>query len=248
MRSGDVDRAIRFAVKNPGSWIGGFLNFPYRDRARIIVGLRYSDSPRVITAAQRLERLAGEVSNGALTATATGRMLLSAMVEQEALTIEIGSFLSSLAGILLVIGIGFWSWRAILVGALPNLLPIVWTLGFLGWIGETLDPVTAMVPCICLGIVVDDTIHLIHETQQFEQRGYGWRRNRAAVMMRIGWAVFSTSLILVAGLGILGWSDFRPIRSFGLFAALTIACAPLFDLFLTPALLAMTAQNPSRHK
>ena len=245
MTSGDVDRAIRFAEKYSGSWLGGFLNSPFHDRARIMIGLRHPDAPRVVAAAKRLERLVREASDEVLVATATGRMLLSAVMEQEALTVEVGSFLSSLAGILAVIGIGFSSWRTVIVAAVPNVLPIVWTLGLLGWLGESLDTVTAMVPCICLGIVVDDTIHLIHETQRFERRGYGWRRLRAAVMIRIGWAVFSTSLILVAGLAILGWSDFRPIRGFGLFAAVTIGFAPLFDLFLTPALLALTAPKPS---
>ncbi|MBF0406154.1 MAG: hypothetical protein HQM10_02285 [Candidatus Riflebacteria bacterium] len=248
MTNGDVNRAIRFAESRAESWIGSFLNIPFHDRARFIVGIRYADSPRVIETATRLEKLVESNSSGDMIATATGRMLLSSIIEKEAMDMEIGSFMSSLFGILCVIAIGFRNFRLFFVAAIPNVLPILCILGFMGWLNKSLDLVTAMIPCICMGIIVDDTIHLIYETQKFEEKGYGWRRNRVAVMLRIGWASLSTSLILVAGLGILCLSDFKPIRDLGIYSALTIGFAPIFDLFFTPALLAITASKAMSEK
>jgi len=306
---GDVEHALRLAVRAFPAWLGALLDHPFCGRARLMVGLRRSDAPGVVRAAARLERLANEAGsrpasrsfpvNGDpematssldwaerkerrilpvgttpegrsivpaepppadqhatagrevpptglpgteswFTASATGRMLVAALVENEALWLEINSFATALFGILAVIGLGFGTLRALFIGFTANFLPLVMALGTMGWLGRPLDPVTAMVPCLCLGIIVDDTIHIFHEMAAEERRGHGPQRSRAALMLRMGWAILSASLIPILGLGILCFSEFGPIRSFGLYAVLAMTYGIFFDLFLTPALLALT--------
>lgn len=172
-----------------------------------------------------------------LTASATGRMWLAAVIENDALHMEVSSFAGALAWIAALFALFFRRARDVGVAVVVNVLPIGLTLGLMGLLGVALNPVTLMVPCIGLGIVVDDTIHLIHEMRRQAARGHGPRRARAHVMLRIGWAIVSTSAILIVGMAVLGLSDFAPIREFGLFGALALAIGMLTDLGLTTALL-----------
>jgi len=244
----DVNQALRLAYNNAPQLLSAFINHPYCDRARMVIGLRVADAPRVTRAAERIEAIACKVAKDELIASATGRMLLSALIESEALGMEIQSFSTALIGILLIIGIGFGSFRMLFVGFVANFLPLVMALGTMGWLGRSLDPVTGMVPCLCLGIIVDDTIHIFHEMESEEAKGHGPTRSRAVLMFKIGWAIISASLIPILGLGILCLSNFGPIRSFGGYAVLAMFYGIFFDLFLTPALLALTRKNARKSK
>ncbi len=234
---GELDKAFRLAEGQAEELLQAFFNPPYLDRARMIVGLRSGMAPDVEAASRRLEGLLNELGSGTFTASGTGRMHLSALMENEALLLEVQSFTSSLAGILFVLLVGFRSFQALFIGFIANFLPLVAALGILGWLGVPLDPVSAMVPCICLGIIVDDTIHIIHEMGQEERKGHGPQRSRICLMLRLGWAVVSISLILILGLGILCFSDFGPIRRFGIYSVMAMTLGIFYDLFLTPSML-----------
>lgn len=235
-----VVRGLRLARSSSGSLTAAFLNHPFYSRGRLVVGLRRSDAPAVVRVAEQAQRVCNEVASGNFVATATGRMYLSAVIENQALLTEISAFATALAGILLIIGVGFGTLRALFIAFVANFLPLVMALGTMGWLGKPLDPVGAMVPCLCLGIIVDDTIHLFHEMASEERKGHGPWRSRAVLMLRLGWAIVSASLIPIVGLGILCFSSFGPIRSFGTYAVLAMSYGIFFDLFLTPALLALT--------
>ncbi|MBW1886052.1 MAG: MMPL family transporter, partial [Deltaproteobacteria bacterium] len=64
------------------------------------------------------------------------------------------------------------SLRRGLVSMVPNLLPILLTLGLMGWVGIPLDIFTLLIGCIAIGLAVDDTIHFIHGYKRYwEQHG-----------------------------------------------------------------------------
>ena len=52
--------------------------------------------------------------------------------------------------------------RGGLVSMVPNLTPIVLTMGIMGWLGISIDMFTMMIGSIAMGLAVDDTIHFIH--------------------------------------------------------------------------------------
>jgi hypothetical protein len=237
----DVERLWKLANGLVPGMLERLLNVPYYDRAHLTVALRVSDSVRVAAAAQRLEHLIMEAGGGAVTASATGRMLLSALVENQAIALQANSFGGALWVIVLLVGCGFGSVRAFGVALLANGLPILLSLGVMGWLKIPVDSATAMAPCVCVGIIVDDTIHLIHEMLVEERRGCSPGRARALVVLRLGKPVVAASGILLAGLGMLCLSEFGPIRRFGGLAVCTVIVGLLWELVLTPALLALTS-------
>jgi len=59
------------------------------------------------------------------------------------------------------------SMRGGLISMVPNITPIVLTLGLMGWLGDSLDFSTMMLGAIVLGVAVDDTIHFLHIFQRY---------------------------------------------------------------------------------
>ncbi len=46
-----------------------------------------------------------------------------------------------------------------LIAMVPNLSPVILTLGVMGWLGIPLDYVRLLIGALAIGISVDDTIH-----------------------------------------------------------------------------------------
>ena len=69
------------------------------------------------------------------------------------------SLLFAILAISILMSILFRSWKMVLVSLIPNLIPLVFTAGVMGWFGIPLKPSTLLVFSIAFGISVDDTIH-----------------------------------------------------------------------------------------
>jgi predicted RND superfamily exporter protein len=133
-----------------------------------------------------------------------------------------------------------------LIAMVPNLLPIVMMLGGMAVFEIPLDIVTVMVASVNLGIVVDDTIHVLHAFRaEREASEVGEAVLRA--VRRTGRAVVTTSIVLALGFSTLALSNFQPTAHFGALTAVTMAFALFADLLLLPALLVVGARIPGLH-
>ncbi len=130
----------------------------------------------------------------------------------------------------------FRSVRIALIGIAPNILATLSVLGIMGVLGVPLDLMTITIASIAMGIAVDDTIHYTHrytsELKQASKLDAVQRCNST-----VGFAVLFTSIIIMLGFSMLGFSDFIPSVQFGLFASLAMAMATLWNLSLLPVLL-----------
>lgn len=124
-----------------------------------------------------------------------------------------------------------------LLALVPNLLPILLTLGLMGVLGIPLDVTTLLVGGIVIGIAVDDTIHFIHHfTEEWRQRGDPREAVQAAVET-VGPALFCTTTILGAGFLVFLFGYMENTSNFGLLAAFATTTAFMADVVLAPALL-----------
>ncbi|MCB0221543.1 MAG: MMPL family transporter, partial [Chrysiogenetes bacterium] len=130
--------------------------------------------------------------------------------------------------------------RSAVVGTLamlPNIIPIVTTLGLMGILKIELDLATVMMPSIAIGLAVDDTLHFF---SAFRSRALAGDTGPEAIRWTLhfrGRAFLYTSFVLAAGFGILLLSDLRPVADFGIISCAAIASALLADLLFNPALL-----------
>ncbi len=126
-----------------------------------------------------------------------------------------------------------------LLSMIPNLMPILFTLGFMGWMGIPLDMFTLLIGSIAIGLAVDDTIHFFHNFRKYLIK-YG--TVKAAIdhtLLTAGRAMLITSVVLVLGFWLFMFASLNNLINFGLLTGMTLIVAFLADVILSPALLTL---------
>ena len=131
------------------------------------------------------------------------------------------------------------SLRMGLVSMIPNLVPIIITLGIMGWTGIIIDAFTLMIGGIALGLAVDDTIHYMHNFRRYFLSSGNVREASSLTLRTTGRALFITSVVLSAGFFIFVFGEMTNLYYFGLLTSITIMNAFLVDIFVSPALMKM---------
>ena len=147
------------------------------------------------------------------------------------------SFGLALLVILGMIGLLFRSVQAALLSLIPNVLPVLFTLGLMGWSGIPLNVATMTIAAVVFGLVVDDTIHLF--------RHYVVARETKAPVPAIresahqtGRRMAITTSVLAVGFLVLCFAQIKSIVWVGLLSAVAIVVALAADLLVLPAVLA----------
>jgi predicted RND superfamily exporter protein len=187
-----------------------------------------------------------EVLGDAATVTLTGGLVLSGRSFFAMIRSMANSYVIALLVVTPLMILMLGSLRGGLLSMIPNVTPIVLTLGLMGWLGVPIDFSTMMSGAIVLGIAVDDTIHFAHNFQRFYARG-----DDAAVAVRrsldtAGRAMLFTSIVLAAGFLIYAFATLENLFNLGVFTAFAIATAFLADILVAPALMVLFQRKP-RH-
>jgi uncharacterized protein len=148
------------------------------------------------------------------------------------------SLLFAIIGIAILMAILFRSWRMVLVSLLPNLIPLVFTGGIMGWFGIPLKPSTLLVFSIAFGISVDDTIHFLAKyRQELKANPYDLKACVLRAIHEAGLGMFYTSIVLFCGFSVFTLSEFGGTQALGLLISLTLLVAMITNLVVLPALL-----------
>ncbi|MCP4173178.1 MAG: MMPL family transporter [Fuerstiella sp.] len=138
--------------------------------------------------------------------------------------------------IFLLISALFRSLRIGLISAVPNMFPLIMTLGYMNLRGYELTAGNVIVFAISLGIAVDDTIHFLARYRD-QRKLLSSEQAVQEALSSSGRAIVLTSVLVVSGLSILVFSDFVPTRRFAELTAVTMCAALPGDVILLPALL-----------
>ena len=147
------------------------------------------------------------------------------------------SLMVALLVIVVSLGFVFRSIKMAVAGVLSNVLPLLLTLGFYGSNEFELDPGTAVIFTIALGIAVDDTIHLLARYREELRKTTDIREAIITSVTHSAGAIVLTSVILSAGFLVISLSTFPANRTFGLLGSAIIFLALIADLIFTPAAL-----------
>ena len=135
-----------------------------------------------------------------------------------------------------MMGFGLRSTRIGFLSMVPNLLPL---LAVVGWVGGTwprADSDFLIVCLLALGIGVDDTIHFLMrfriECERTEDRDEALRRTFDFA----GRAIVMTTVILVAGFLPFAFSGYFTIKTLGTLLPSCLVVALLADLLMVPAM------------
>lgn len=151
----------------------------------------------------------------------------------------------SMSVLFVIFWIAFRSFRLAWIAMLPNLVPCIVVYGALALAGRPLSLSTAMISSVLLGLIVDDTIHLMHRYRERRAAGDGSRAAVEHILEHSGRAVMITSVTLCFGFSLTMFGRLSTTFEFGGLAAATIAIAAVADLILLPAILLRSERAPA---
>ena len=129
--------------------------------------------------------------------------------------------------------------RVGLISMLPNLAPIIITLGVMGGMDIYLTGATLLTGSIAIGLVVDDTIHFMHNFQRYFARYGNSEKAIRLTLESTGQAIFFTSTILSSAFFIFMLNEVLEWAHFGFITGFCIIVALFADIFLAPALVTL---------
>lgn len=174
----------------------------------------------------------------------TGPQVMFTFIAQRNVESMIRGTIIAIILIAIIMAISLQSPGLGLLSVIPNGLPVlaafgVWAL-LIGQVGFSVAAVAAL----SLGIVIDDTVHILTKFNRARREyGLSTRDSIQYSIETVGQAVLLNTLVLMLGFGILMFSSFQINFELGLLTTLTIGLAALFDFFFLPGLLILTQRD-----
>jgi predicted RND superfamily exporter protein len=245
-------RRIRFTTKICRR-LAGTLNYygfitPEADRARILIRVRDIGTRRTLLLIDELDKSIGELfpPQTGIRVRLTGDAYLNAQAMDGFVRDLLFSLLAASMVIFAVIALLFRSVRVGVIATLPNLTPLIVTLGYMGIRGYDLNVTNVIVFAISLGVAVDDTIHFLSRFREELKSGDDLATTIHRSYIGTGRAIVLTTIIIASGLSILLVSEFLPTRRFAELTMVTMLFALIGDLILLPACLVLFWKRPTR--
>ena len=209
-----------------------------RSATRVTISAETLYSRELLELNARAEAWLSENAPHVAGVNSTGPAALFAYIGQRNIRAMLVGTMVVLLAISAILLFALRSLRLGLISIVPNLVPAV--LGFGVW-GLTVGQVSlslSVVVAMTIGIVVDDTVHFLSKYRR-ARREYGQSPDEAVryAFDTAGLALFTTTVVLVAGFLIFVFSPFVPTAQVGVLTATIIAFALIADLTLLPALL-----------
>lgn len=215
------------------------------DALRITVLWTIATSAESVAAIELIEAKGKEMG---LTASVTGKNRLWQSINGYVVETFIVSLSAAVFLISLILIIFFRSLKLGLLAMIPNAVPLLIGAGVLRLIGNPLDIGTVLVMSICLGIAVDDTIHILANYGRLRKEGKSARLAIEDIMAHTSPALIATSTILVIAFGTFAFGTFTPNIYLGIMTAIILTIALLTDLTLLPAILLLGSKETAEEK
>ncbi|WP_394131156.1 hypothetical protein [Shewanella maritima] len=154
------------------------------------------------------------------------------------------SFALALVVLALIVTLIKRSWSLGLIALMLNFLPLLWVFGLWSWLGGHLSLGSTIVLGIMLGIIVDDSLHLMLRLPSVKS-GTDFKTSTDFIRpyTNVMSVVTFTTVTLVLGFSIGLGSDFLPILQLSLLSCMVIALAWLFDVLLLPVFYRMLGRD-----
>jgi uncharacterized protein len=147
------------------------------------------------------------------------------------------SFLTAFLAITLIMILVLRSLPLGLISMIPNIVPVLFSLGLMGWLGIGMDLALMTFSAVVIGVSVDDTIHFFTRYRAAYDACRDYREALQHTLLSVGRPIVFTTITLVLGLAMFTPSVMLSIVRFGLLAGFAFFWALLADFFLAPALI-----------
>jgi len=169
----------------------------------------------------------------------TGTNVLWANMDAHVVRTQMLSVGITATALLILLPLAFRSLVLGLAGFVVSFVPVLCTLGLMGWLGLPVNIATCLLGGVVIGLAVDDTIYFLLRVREGARQGMSVDDAIRHATWSTGRAMIKTSLILTGGFLTMVASDFMPSVYFGIFFAFSILVALLADLIVLPFFLRM---------
>ncbi len=146
--------------------------------------------------------------------------------------------------IVVILGIGFRSFRGVAVPVLTAMISTIWTMGLMGLTGVKLAIVSDIIPVILFAV---GTAYSIHVMSRFNEQAGSELSVRLNAFTRVIIPVMLAAITTIFGfISFVFGSYLTMIREFGLFAGLGVFFSLVISLTFVPSLLFSMKDRPRR--
>ena len=147
------------------------------------------------------------------------------------------SLLLAFIVIALLMAITFHKFKMVVISLIPNLIPLLFTAGVMGFCGIPLKMSTILVFSIALGISVDNTIHYLARYRlQMRYNNNDIRKSVMAAIQETGPSMIYSASVLICGFLIFAFSSFGGTKIVGFLVPFTLLIALITNVLVLPAL------------
>lgn len=218
-----------------GEELGDFIAGDY-SKTVLEIRIKMADSNEVTGLMNELDTYAAQLTSETVQIQTSGTGKLWTQMAVYIADSQIQGYFLAFLMIAVILVLAYKSISVGLLAMIPNLAPIIATLGFMGWTGIHLDYFRLLLATIAIGIAVDDTVHFATRLRrEFYKTGNYVDAVRASIQ-HVGRALVITTVILTVAFSSFLASQMAVLASFGILLASTIVMALIADIFLLPAL------------
>ncbi len=203
-------------------------------RACIMVRHHISDSTLLNGYIRELKAVVPEMAGPEIKTQVVGENLMVNAAAEDLIWAQVKSLAILLAVIFIITSIMFTSLKGGIISLVPSLIPVILMFGIMGYFKIPLNPGTAMVAVISIGIAVDGTLHLFFRYNELCRRTSDYEAAVFDTVQQVSTPMVTTSLALALGFGILLFSNFSIIAQFGALSAATMLFSLFANLLITP--------------
>ncbi|WP_373035382.1 RND family transporter [Sulfurimonas sp.] len=212
-------------------------------KARLTFKLPWMEAGKYEALSQELTSLMKEELGDEVDITITGMVPLFQRTLVAAMDTMGTSYASAFFLITIMMILLLGSVKVGLVSMIPNVLPVVMSLGFMKMSGMPLDMFTMLIGAIIIGLSVDDTVHFFHNYEKYKKQGMSANRAVEETMLGTGRAMVATTIVLSLGFFIYTFASLNNLINFGILTGGAIIIALISDIILAPALLKLLSKD-----
>ncbi|MEL6360198.1 MAG: MMPL family transporter [Pseudomonadota bacterium] len=208
-----------------------------RSHSRMSVFVSGASTREVRELRESAEAWLSNEGNTEISGTGTGLAVMYAYLSSINVQSMIGGSIIALALVSVMLCFAFRSLKFGAFSLIPNLIPIAIAFGIWGYAKGEIGIAVAGVGVMTLGIIVDDTVHLVWRYLASRREGADPETAVRRMFEHVGPPMLVSSIVLMAGFGIVATSHFHISSSLGALAGLTVFVAFVADWLLLPPLL-----------
>lgn len=206
-------------------------------RANIVVRHNINDSHTLNAYIDELQEVVRDIAGSGIKINIVSENLMVNQAAESLMVAQVKALTLLLVLIFLIMSVMFTSFRGGAIAMIPAIIPITMMFGVMGYLNIPLNPGTAMVAVIGIGIAIDGTIHLLARYNELCRHTSDYIGAVNTAVKEEATPLIISSIALSLGFGILLLSNFTVVAQFGALAAVTMLFSIYANLLITPIIM-----------